>query len=79
MNDVEQHDLKTFSRPGTSWIWKKPQKPGKIVELKKKNLGKTWNFFSDLKHCETNWSCASRTLRAHFKYMVWKYHASHLI
>ncbi len=30
-------------------IWKKPQKPGKIMEFEKIDLEKSWNFFSDLK------------------------------
>ncbi len=44
-------------------IWKKPQKPGKIMEFEKINLEKSWNFASDLRHCETNFSRAMRTFQ----------------
>ncbi len=35
-------------------IWEKPQKPGKIMEFRKINLEKSWNFVSDLKLYESN-------------------------
>ncbi len=41
-------------------IWKKPQKPGKIMEFRKINLEKSWNFVSDLKLYESNFSRATR-------------------
>ncbi len=45
-------------------IWKKPQKPGKIMECEKVNLEKSWNFASDFKHFTANFLCATRTFQA---------------
>ncbi len=57
----EKYFFQTWKNHG---IWKKPPKPGKIMEFGKLNLDKSWNFVSNLKLRESNF-CA---LRAHFKY-----------
>ncbi len=56
----EKNFFQTWKNHG---IWKKPQKPGKIMEFEKINLEKSWNFFSDFKHCEINFLHASRTFQ----------------
>ncbi len=47
----EKNFFQTWKNHG---IWKEDQKPGKIMEFEKIHLEKSWNFFSDLKHCQWN-------------------------
>ncbi len=46
-------------------IWKKPRKPGKIMEFEKINLEKSWNFVNFLKRCETNFRSALRAFQVY--------------
>ncbi len=55
---------KTFSRPGKIMEFEKSKKkPGKIMEFEKIYLEKSWNFVSDLKLCESNFSRAARVFQ----------------
>ncbi len=56
----EKNFFQTWKNHGIS---KKPQKPGKIMEFRKINLEKSWNFVSDLKLCESNFLRAKRAFQ----------------